>query len=142
MQNDISEYNKAIIRTDSRTKFDPDLRASRKLGKGSKKTSRKPSGKALIQALSKRFEKYGSINNLAQAQAGIIFGQIGRDYNNFAEGDLQKILTGRLNRATVTFADKDKVHGLSIFWSECGCIQSRRWHYFIPELSLLIEIHK
>ena len=83
------------------------------MGKKSKKASRKPTGKALIQALSKRVEKYDLINNLAQAPAGITFGQIARGDIDFAKADLQKILSGRLNRATVTFADKDQVHGLS-----------------------------
>ena len=42
------------------------------------------------------------MNNLAQAPAGIKFGQIARAEIDFAEADLQKILSGRLNRATDT----------------------------------------
>ena len=65
--------------------------------------------------MSRRVEKYDLINNLAQASAGITFGQIDRGDIDFAKADLQKILSGRLNRATVTFADKDQVHGLSMW---------------------------
>ena len=57
MQNNIAEYKNPIVRTDPRTKFDPDLSAARKRGKGGKKTSRTQSRKALIEALSKRIEK-------------------------------------------------------------------------------------
>ena len=114
MQNDIAEYNNPIIRTGPRTKFVPDLPARRKMGKRGKKTSWKLTIKALIQALRKRVEKYDLINNLAQAPTGITFGQITRGDVDFAKADLQKILSGRLNRATVTSADKDQVHGLSM----------------------------
>ena len=47
-----------------------------------------PTGKALIQALSKRVEKYDLVNNLAQAPAGIIFGQIARGDIGVTNADL------------------------------------------------------
>ena len=37
MQNDIAEYNKPVIRTDPRTKFELDFPAPRKMGKGARK---------------------------------------------------------------------------------------------------------
>ena len=85
MQNDIAEYNKPVIQTDPRTKFDPDLPAPRKMGKSGTRTSRKPTVKALIQALRKLVEKYYSINSLVQARARITFGQIARDHIDFAK---------------------------------------------------------
>ena len=53
--NNIAEYDKPVIRTDSRTKFEPDLPEPRKTGKTGKKikkSSQTPTGKALTQALS------------------------------------------------------------------------------------------
>ena len=84
------------------------------MGKRRTETLRKPTGRALIQALCKRVEKYDLINNLAQAPADISFSQIARSDIDFAKADPQKILPARLNRATVNFADKDQVHGLSM----------------------------
>ena len=84
------------------------------MGKRGKKTSREPTGKELIQELSKLVEKYDLINDLAQAPAGITFGQIARGDIDYAKAYLQRILSGRLNRATVTFADEDQVHGISM----------------------------
>ena len=71
MQNDIAEYNKPVVRTGTRTKFEPDLPAPRKIEKKSKNASRKPTGKALIQTSSKHVEKYHLINNLAQARLAL-----------------------------------------------------------------------
>ena len=107
MQIDIAEYSKPVIRTDPRMKFDPDLLVPRKMGKRGKKNSRKPTGKSLIQALSKRVGKYGLINNLAQARTGITFGQIAGGDKDFAKAYFEKILPSRLNRATVIFAVKN-----------------------------------
>ena len=56
MQRDIAEFSKIIIRSDPRTKFEPDLPAPLKVGKIGTETSRKPTGKARIQTLSKRVE--------------------------------------------------------------------------------------
>ena len=73
-----------------------------------------PTGKAFIQALSKRAEEYDLVNDLAQATAGSTFSQIDSGGINFAQADLQKILPGLLNRATVTLAGGGQVHGISM----------------------------
>ena len=58
------------------------------------------------------FDRFTMDNGPKEAPTGITFRQIHRGDTGFAKVDLQKILSGRINRATVTFADKDQVHGL------------------------------
>ena len=88
MQNNITEYSKHAVQTNPRTKFAPDLHALRKMGQRGKKTSRKLTGKPVIQELSKRIEICDLINNLAEAPAGITFAQIARGDIDFAKADL------------------------------------------------------
>ncbi len=64
----------------------------------------------LISELGKRVEKYDLINNLVQAQAGITFPHIAHGDIDFAKNELQKILSGKMDRAVVNFAGKDEVH--------------------------------
>ncbi len=68
----------------------------------------------VIAELEKRVEKYHLIHNLAQAQAGLTFGQIAREDIDFTKNELQKILSGKLRRAVVNFAGKDEVHVVSM----------------------------
>ena len=82
------------------------------MGRG-KENLAKANWKAFTQA-SKRVEKYDLINNLAQAPAAVTFGQIARGDTDFAKAFLQKAMSGRLNRSTVTFADEDQERGLSM----------------------------
>ena len=68
----------------------------------------------MIEALGHRVEKHDLLNKLAQASAGITFGQIARGDIDFAKKDLQKMLAGRRIRSSVKFADKGEVYGLSM----------------------------
>ncbi len=74
----------------------------------------KSAGKVVIAELRKRVEKYDLNNNLARAQAGIIFGGIARGDIDFAKNELQRILSEKTGWAIVKFAGKDEVHGVSM----------------------------
>ena len=108
MQNDIEAYEKAQAKPKITARVNPDHPVTRKPSK-KKRSGKKSASKILIDALGKRVEKYDLINNLAQAQAGITFGQIARGDIDFAKTELQRILAGKMSRSIVSFAEKDQV---------------------------------
>ena len=64
--------------------------------------------KSILQALGKRVEQYDLLNNLAQAEAGITFGQIARGDVDNVRKDLQKILSGRFKNPSLNVAGEDE----------------------------------
>ena len=114
MLNDIEAYNKTQVKLKIAVQVNPDFPITRKALRKSKKGGKKFASKMVIVELGKRVEKYDLINNLAQAQAGITFGQIARGDVDFAKNELQRIISGKMGRAVVKFAGKDEVHGVSM----------------------------
>ena len=64
--------------------------------------------KSILEALGKRVEQYDLLNNLAQAESGITFGQIARgDVDNIRK-DLQKVLSGRVKKTPLNVAGEEE----------------------------------
>ncbi len=78
MQNGIDAYTNIQVKPKIAVRTNPDFPITRKVSKKNRKGVKKSASKMVIAELGKRVEKYDLINNLAQAQAGIIFGHIAR----------------------------------------------------------------
>ena len=114
MQNDFDTYTKTEMKPKIAVGMNPEFSITRKIPKKNRKGVKKSSNKMIITEIGKRVEKYDLLNNLAQAQAGIIFGHIARGDIDFAKNELQKILSGKMSRTIVNFAGKDEVRGVSM----------------------------
>ncbi len=93
IQNDIGAYTKTQVKPKIAVRMNPNFPITRKSPKKSKKSGKKSAGNMVIAELGKRVEKYELIKNLAQAQAGITFGDIARGEIDFAKNELQRILS-------------------------------------------------
>ena len=88
MQNSIDAYNKAQLMPKIAVRMNPDFPITCRALKKDKKAVKKSASKMVIAKLGRRAEKYDVINSLAQAQAGITFGNIARGDIEFAMNEL------------------------------------------------------
>lgn len=78
--------------------------------------------------------KYDWAGNLAQATAGIAIWQITTGDIDITKTDLQRILSGRVNRCTVSFVDKDQ----NVQWE--SRIHLPVWH--LPIWSYILRLYE
>ncbi len=83
---------------------------TRKAPKKIMESRKKFASKIEIAKLGKSVKKHDLINNLAQAVAGTNLGNIPRGDIDFANIELQKILSGKMGQVVVKFFGKDEVH--------------------------------